>query len=148
MSDPFGGYLDGLDGDRRVVVGQVIEAIRSGIDPGFEESMQHGLPAWAVPMAVYPAGYHCTPSDPVPYMQVASRAKQIVVYSMAMYARADWLAWFEDEYAKLDPGKLKRGKSCLYFTKLDRIPLNLIGRLAGKVTLDEYVEHYRTVDPR
>ena len=147
-SGTFDDYLAGLAEDRRPVVERVVGAIRDGIDPRFEESMQHGLPAWVVPMPVYPGGYHCKPSDPVPYMQVASRAKQIVVYSMAMYARADWLAWFEDEYAKLDLGRLERGKSCLYFKKLDRIPLELIGELAGKVSLYEYVEHYRTFDPR
>jgi len=37
---------------------------------------------------------------------------------------------------------LDMGKSCLRFKKSEEIPYELIGQLAGKMTVEEWIENY------
>ncbi len=147
-ADTVAAYLDALPRERREPVGQTVEAIRAAIDPGFEEIINYGMPSWVVPHSVYPDGYHSSPKLPVPFMSVANQKQHIGVYSMGMYGSRDVLDWFAEQYAALDLGALNRGKGCVRFTKMDQIPYGLIGELAAAVSLEQYLAHYASVDPR
>ena len=104
--------------------------------------MTYGHIGWVVPHEAYPPGYHCNPSDPLPFISVASQKNFIALYHMGMYGDANLLDWFKDAWDRAGIGKLDMGKSCIRFKKIDKIPLKLIGALAAKVTPEQWVQTY------
>lgn len=138
-----GDYLAELDDDRRGVMTALVDAIDAHLPEGFEKEMQYGMPNWVVPLSTFPAGYHCTPDTPLPFLAIASQKQYISIYHMAVYADPELLDWFVAEYEKLDTGrKLNMGKSCIRFRKPEHVPVDLIARLAEKVTPQQWIEHY------
>ena len=111
--------------------------------------MGYGMIGYVIPHSMYPAGYHCNPADPVPFMNLASQKNFIAVYNMGVYSNPKLLKWFTDEYTKAGVGKLDMGKSCIRFKNMDKIPYELIGQLASKITPQQWLEFYeKTFDAR
>jgi hypothetical protein len=75
-------------------------------------------------------------------MNVASQKNYIALYHMSLYADKKLLGWFTEEYAEASKTKLDMGKGCIRFKKPDQIPFKLIGELASKVTVDEWIRLY------
>ena len=109
---------------------------------GVKESMGYGMMGWCVPHSIYPAGYHCNPKDPLPFIGLASQKHFIAVYHMGIYADPKLLKWFKTAHAKASPKKLDIGKSCIRYKKPEDIPFDLIGELASKVTPEQWIECY------
>ena len=107
--------------------------------------MGYGMMGWVVPHSKYPAGYHCNPEDPLPFMSIASQKHFIAVYHMGVYANPALLKWFKAQHAKASPKKLDMGKSCIRYKKPEDIPFELIGELAAKITPDEWIATYEKV---
>ena len=63
---------------------------------------------------------------------------------MGVYADPKLLKWFQDAHAKASPKKLDMGKSCIRYKKPEDIPFDLIGELASKITVEEWIECYET----
>jgi hypothetical protein len=61
-----------------------------------------------------------------------------------MYANKAILDWFVAEYPKHSTAKLDMGKSCIRFKKIDMIPYALIGQLAAKLSMDEWIALYES----
>lgn len=97
---------------------------------------------FVVPHDIYPEGYHCKPADPLPFMNIASQKNHIAVYHMGVYADKDLLEWFQQEYINFAGRKPDMGKSCIRFKNNDDIPYKLIGKLAGKLNVKEWVGIY------
>jgi len=139
-------YYDALPEDRQGPMRQLRKVIGRNIPKGFSETLDYGMPGWSVPRKLYPAGYHCDPKIPLPFLGIASQKNFIAVYHMGIYADAKLLKWFTDAYARLaktrDLGKLDMGKSCIRFKKPEKIPFDLIGELATKMTVKEWVALY------
>ncbi len=135
-------YITELPEERKRVITKLREAMKKNLPKGFEECMGYGMIGYVIPHSMYPAGYHCNPKDPLPFMNLASQKNFVAVYSMVVYANSEILKWFIAEYTKAGVGKLDMGKSCIRFKKMDKIPYDLIGRLAAKVTPEKYVEFY------
>jgi hypothetical protein len=104
--------------------------------------MNYGMIGYVVPHSKYPAGYHCDPKQPLPFMNIASQKNFIAVYHMGVYANPPLLKWFTAAHAKASPKKLDMGKSCLRYKNVDDIPFDLIGELATKITPDEWISIY------
>jgi hypothetical protein len=135
-------YFEELPEDRREAMSKLLKEIRKNIPKGFRESMGYGMMGWAVPHSKYPAGYHCDPTQPLPFMSIASQKNFIAVYHMGIYADPKLLNWFVTEYRNSVPGKLDMGKSCIRFKKPEQIPFKLIGELASKITPDDWIKSY------
>jgi hypothetical protein len=99
---------------------------------------------YVVPHSVYPAGYHCDPKLPLPFMSIASQKNFIALYHMGIYADQNLLDWFVGEYSKIIKTKIDMGKSCIRFKKPEQIPYELIGELTKKMTSKEWIELYET----
>ena len=104
--------------------------------------MGYGMLGFAVPHSKYPAGYHCNPKDPLPFMGIASQKNFIAVYHMGVYASPELLKWFTTAHAKASPKKLDMGKSCIRYKKPEDIPFELIGELTAKMSADEWISLY------
>ena len=135
-------YIASLPDDRRAALSAIRDVVNKNIDPGFKEGMGYGMMGWVVPHSLYPAGYHCDPKQPLSYMGVASQKNHISIYSMCLYSDSALLDWFRAQWPKHSTKKLDMGKSCMRFKKLDDVPLDLIGELAGKFTPQQWIEMY------
>lgn len=135
-------YIKSLPADRKAAVSELRKVIRKNLPKGFAEVMAYGMLGYVVPHSLYPAGYHCDPKQPLPFLCVASQKNFVAVYSMGMYADKTLFKWFTTEYPKHSKTKPDMGKSCLRYKKMDQIPYKLIGELAGKITPKEWIEMY------
>lgn len=137
-------YIAELPEDRRKAISELRKVIKKNLPKGFKEEMGYGMMGWSVPHSIYPAGYHCNPKDPLPFMGIASQKNSINLYHMGIYADPKLLKWFQEAHAKASPKKLDMGKSCIRYKKAEDIPYKLIGELAAKITVEEWIEKYET----
>lgn len=135
-------YISKLPDERKEAITRLREEINNNIGKGYKEEMIYGMIGWVVPHSIYPDGYHCTPTDPLPFMNIASQKNHIAVYHMGIYADEKTLNWFKDEYQKVAKVKLNMGKSCIRFRKPEHIPYELIGKLAGKMDHQHWIDIY------
>jgi uncharacterized protein YdhG (YjbR/CyaY superfamily) len=135
-------YLNELAEDRRKAVRELRNAIMKNLPKGFSEVMSYGMLGYVIPHSVYPDGYHCDPKLPLPFMGVASQKDSVNFYHMGLYADEKLMDWFIREYAKQTTAKLDMGKSCVRFKKLDQIPYTLMGELASKINVQQWIDLY------
>jgi Domain of unknown function (DU1801) len=137
-------YIKELPADRKEAMIKLRETIVKNIPKGFKEMMGYGMMGYAVPHEIYPAGYHCNPKDPLPFVGMASQKHFIAFYHMGIYAMPELLKWFVTEYPKHSSARLDMGKSCVRFKKPEHIPYKLIGQLMKKVSVKEWINTYET----
>ncbi len=118
--------------------------IVKNLPKGFKAGISYGGLGYVVPHTLYPAGYHCKPSEPLPFAGIASQKDSINFYHMGIYSDPKLLKWFVDEYPKHCKQKLDMGKSCIRFRKFEEIPYKLIGELMKKISVKEWIERYET----
>lgn len=106
--------------------------------------MSCGMIGYVVPHALYPNGYHCDPSQPLPFMCLASQKNYVALYHLGLYADLDLLSWFTGAYSRHSKARLAMGKSCIRFKKPDQIPFGLIGELASRITPPQWIAIYET----
>lgn len=135
-------YMSELPEDRKTSMQQLRDVIHKNLPDGFKEIMNYGMIGYVVPHSIYPAGYHCDPKLPLPFMGLASQKNSINFYHMGVYANPKLLEWFAGEYPKYGKTKLDMGKSCMRFKKPEQIPFELIGRLVAKMTTADWIATY------
>ena len=137
-------YLNNVPDERKSAFRKLYEAVSHHLPPGFQEELSYGMIGWNIPLETYHAGYHCTPNTPLPFINLASQKNFIALYHMGIYANPELLEWFTNEYPKYCNHKLDMGKGCIRFKKMDQIPFDLIAELAGKTTVEDWIECYET----
>ena len=137
-------YIAELPEDRKKAMTELRKVVNKNLPKGYKEGMGYGMMGWSVPHSLYPPGYHCTPELPLPFMGIASQKNFIAVYHMGVYADPQLLKWFTAAHAKASPKKLDMGKSCMRYKKPEDIPYKLIGELASKITVDDWIEKYES----
>ena len=137
-------YINSLPEERKIYIEKLRSVILKNLPKGFEEGMNYGMMGYYVPHAIYPKGYHCKPSDPLPFMGFASQKNTINFYHMGIYANKDLYDWFVAEYPKYSTRKLDMGKSCIRFKKFDEIPFDLIGELVTKISVEDWIATYES----
>jgi hypothetical protein len=140
-------YLKELPGDRRPIIESVRKTILKNLGKGYAEVMQYGMIGYCVPHSMYPAGYHCDPKQPLPFVCLASQKNHIAVYMMCLYGDPALNKWFTAEWAKsVKAGRAKKldmGKSCIRFKRLEDVDLELIGEAIHRVPVMEYIAFYK-----
>ena len=135
-------YLATIPEDRLELFNKIRNAIKKTIPKGFEECISYGMIGYVVPHSIYPNGYHCDPKLPLPFITLASQKNSINLYHMGIYMNPELLNWFVDSYAQQVTRKLDMGKSCIRFKPQHEIPLDLIGELCSKLTVDGWISIY------
>lgn len=141
-------YLFNLPENRKDVMHKLRNTIKDNIPEGFKEEISYGMLGFVVPHLIYPKGYHCDPKLPLPFISLASQKNFIALYHMGIYADNRLLEWFVAEYPKHCKTKLDMGKSCIRFKKMDNIPFDLIGELAKRVSVADWITKYEIVFKR
>ena len=135
-------YLEQLPEERKGPVAELRKVILKNLPKGFSEEMSYGMIGYVVPHSKYPAGYHCDPKLPLPFLSIASQKNFVAVYHMGIYGDPTLLKWITDEYGKQVKTKLDMGKGCIRFKKPEQIPYELIGELAAKITPEKWIGIY------
>ncbi len=135
-------YIDQLPEDRKKPFSRLRSVILENLPEGYQECISYKMPSFAVPHSVYPAGYHCKPEEPLPFLSIGSQKNFIGYYHMGIYSIPELLDWFQTEWADRNLGKLDMGKSCIRLNKMDQIPYDLLGELASKVSVEEWIAIY------
>ncbi|MBK9106828.1 MAG: DUF1801 domain-containing protein [Saprospiraceae bacterium] len=136
--------LTSLPDERIEAFNKLHDVILKNLPKGFEAAISYGGLGYVVPHKIYPGGYHCKPSEPLPFAGLASQKNSINFYHMGIYADPKLLNWFVTEYPKHSKQKLDMGKSCIRFKKFDEIPYKLIGDLMQKVSVEQWIQIYET----
>ena len=140
--DSIKDYINSLASDRKTTITQLINVIEQNIPKGFEKVMNYGMPSFVIPHSIYPNGYHCDTTLPLPFIGVSNQKSSISLHHMGLYADPELLNWFKSEYPKHSNTKLDMGKSCIRFKKFNEIPYELIGILSNKMTVKNWIDIY------
>ncbi|NML55888.1 DUF1801 domain-containing protein [Chryseobacterium cheonjiense] len=135
-------YLSKIPEERQEVFRKLFDTINDNLPEGFSQGSSYGMIGWGVPLTIYPAGYHCAPGTPLPFISIASQKNFIAFYHMGMYAKPDLLDWFVNEFPKYSKRKLDMGKSCVRFKKMDDIPFELLAEISKKMTVQDWIDCY------
>ena len=137
-------YLASLPQDRREVISAVRELILRNLPEGYQETINWGMLSYEVPLETYPDTYN---KKPLSYVGLAAQKNYNSLYLMSVYQDpADY-----QELIKAFDGmgvKPNMGKSCIRFKKLDQIPLEIIGRLIAKTSVQDFVETAKSLQKR
>ncbi len=135
-------YLKELPTDRRAPIEAVRKVVRAYVDGDIEEGMQYGAIGYYLPHRVFPAGYHCDPSEPLPYLGIASQKQYMAVYLFCSYmSGSSEEEWIRQAYAKARR-PLDMGKACLRFKSLASLDLDILAEAIRRVPSKTFVERY------
>lgn len=137
--------LANIPEERKEAFYKLHQTIVDHLPAGFEPGISYGGLGYVVPHRLYPAGYHCKPTEPLPFAGMASQKNSINFYHMGIYSDPDLMDWFLAEYPKHSSQKLDMGKSCIRFKKPEHIPYQLMGQLMEKMTAEQWIALYERI---
>jgi uncharacterized protein YdhG (YjbR/CyaY superfamily) len=137
-------YIESIPEDRKIAMKKLRSTILENLPEGFQESISYGMIGYCIPHSIYKKGYHVNPELPLPFIHIASQKNYIALYHFGIYGDPQLMAWFTSEYPKHSKAKLDMGKSCIRFKKPDEIPFSLIGELAGKISISDWIRIYES----
>jgi len=136
--------LANIPEDRKEAFQKLHQTILAHLPSGFEAGISYGGLGYVIPHSLYPAGYHCKPTEPLPFAGLASQKNSINFYHMGIYSDPQLMDWFLAEYPKHCSQKLDMGKSCIRFKKPEHIPYTLLGKLMQKMTAQDWIDLYES----
>jgi hypothetical protein len=134
-------YLASLPAHRRKELNAVRKVIRKHLPQGYVECMGYGMMGYAVPLKLYPPGYHCKPNTPLPYAGLAAQKNAYSLYLVSVYSDKGTDTWFRKAF-KASGKRLDMGKSCIRFKKADDLPLDLIGKAVARYSVPDFIKLY------
>ncbi len=129
-------YLESLPSDRQGAISTVRETILQHLPEGYEEAMNWGMICYQVPLAKFSKTYN---GQPLMLAALASQKRHMAVYLTGIYMDEETRVNFEERYRETGK-KLNAGKSCVRFTKLSNLPIELIGEVIARFPVDEFIE--------
>ena len=137
--------LANIPEERKEAFTKLHQTIVDNLPKGFEPGISYGGLGYVIPHSLYPAGYHCKPSEPLPFAGLASQKNSINFYHMGIYSDPALMDWFVAEYPKHCSQKLDMGKSCIRFKKPEHIPYELMAQLMQKMTAEQWIALYERI---
>jgi hypothetical protein len=131
-------YLASLPEPRRTSIAAVRDVVNAHLPEGYEERMDWGMISWVVPLEDYPDTYN---RKPLCYASLASQKQHMAIYLMGLYTDGPEAQWFRDQYAERGM-RLDMGKSCVRFTSLDDVPLDVLGEAIARIPVGEFIARY------
>ncbi|MDA0264813.1 MAG: DUF1801 domain-containing protein [Chloroflexi bacterium] len=135
-----GGYLQQLQDDRRETISVVRDAILENLPVGYEETFQHGMISYIIPLSTYPKTYN---GSPLVFAALASQKSYMTVYLMNIYGSESEKEWFVERF-KATGKKLDMGRSCVRFKNLDDLPIDLIGEAVSRTPVSAFIQLYES----
>lgn len=134
-------YLNDVPKDRREIISTIRSKILKNLPIGYVESMNWGMISYEIPLETYPNTYN---NQPLGIAAIASQKNYISIYLMGCYMVPEQQRTLLMAFKKMGV-KPNMGKSCIRFTKLDKIPLDTIIGLIQNFSVEEYIKRYELV---
>ena len=131
-------YLESLPMERRAIIESVRDVMLENMPEGIVEVMNWGMISYEIPLSTYPKTYN---KKPLLYGALAAQKSHYAVYLSNLYMDEGRMDRLLSEYDRMGI-KPNIGKSCVRFTKLEKLPLEVIGEMVGSMTLEDFVTLY------
>ena len=128
-------YLNSLPDDRKKAISAVRKVILKNLPKGIEEVMNWGMISYQIPFSIYPVTYN---KQPLMFAALGSQKNYMVLHLLCIYMGEGLRAKFEADY-KAAGKKLDAGQGCIRFKKLEDLPLDLIGKMIGSITVNKFI---------
>jgi hypothetical protein len=132
-------YLASLPADRRATIEALRTVINANLDRDYEEGIQYGMLGYYVPHRIHPAGYHCDPSQPLPFAGLAAQKNYTSLYLMSVYSEHGDRDWFKKAWARTGK-KLDMGKSCIRFQNIDDVALDVVAEAIRRMPAKRWID--------
>ena len=137
-------YLTEMPDDRREDIKNVRKTILANLPEGYEEALNWGMITYQVPLEIYPDTYN---KKPLMYAALANQKNHMAVYLTGIYMDEDLYQNFEENYRNTGK-RYDVGKSCVRFRKLEDLPLELIGKSIGAISMEDFIERTKGLSAR
>ena len=137
-------YLAEIPPERRSAIEKVRQTILDNLPDGYEEALNWGMITYQVPLEVYPDTYN---KKPLMYAALANQKNHMAVYLTGIYMDEDLYQDFEEKYRNTGK-RYDVGKSCVRFRKLEDLPLELIGKSIGAISIEDFIERTKGLSAR
>ncbi len=134
-------YLKELPDDHQEAITEIRNLILDNLPNGYVESMNWGMISYEIPLEIYPDTYN---KQPLGVVAIASQKNHMAIYMMGCYMVPNQQEKLLKAYKEMGV-KPNMGKSCIRFTKLEKIPLDTIVELIRDFPVDEYIKQYESV---
>ena len=134
-------YLKELPDDHQEAITEIRNLILDNLPNGYVESMSWGMISYEIPLEIYPDTYN---KQPLGVVAIASQKNHMAIYMMGCYMVPNQQEKLLKAYKEMGV-KPNMGKSCIRFTKLEKIPLDTIVELIRDFPVDEYIKQYESV---
>lgn len=131
-------YLAALPVERRTALASVRTVILDHLPEGYQETVQHGMIGYVVPLERYSPTYN---GQPLVYAALASQKNYMSLYLMNIYGDTEVEQWFVERY-RASGKKLDKGKSCVRFKSLSDLPLSLVGEAITRTSVAQFIDLY------
>ena len=134
-------YIASLPSERAAVIRALRKIILENLPKGYEETMNWGMISYEIPLKTYPITYN---KKPLSYVALAAQKNNYSLHLMGLYWDEERDKAFVAAFKKAGK-KLDRGKGCIRFKKMEDLPLDVIGKTIGQISVKEYIRHYEDV---
>jgi hypothetical protein len=94
-------YIANTPPERQKVLTKLRDILRETLVPlGYDECINYGMIGYVVPFSLYPSGYHCDTSLPLPFVALANQKSGIHLYHLGIYAHLPLLEWWQNAYTE------------------------------------------------
>lgn len=139
-------WLAALSPERRASAEVLLATVRKHLPTGYAEGMASGMVAWHVPLSRYPAGYHCTPGQPLPFVSLAATKAGFALHLFALYCAPRQREAFVRAW-KATGQRLDMGAACVRVRDAGEVPLEVLGRALAALPVDTFVAAYEALLP-
>jgi hypothetical protein len=137
-------YIEALPEDRKAAISAVRSVILANLPAGYEETVQHGMLSYVIPLAAYPVTYN---KMPLLFAGLASQKNYMTVHLMNIYGNPADEEWFVQRYTATGK-KLNMGKSCVLFKTIDDLLIDLIGEAVARTPVESCIQLYESARKR
>jgi hypothetical protein len=143
-ADSVEEYIAKISENRQAPFEEVRQLILENLPEGYVESTNWGMIAYEVPLEIEPDTYN---GEPLMFCALAAQKRHLSLYMMSVYQDEKKRQVLLDAFEEMGV-KPSMGKSCLRFTRTNRIPMAAIGRLIASSPMPEFVKGCsRATDP-
>lgn len=139
-------WLAALPEPRRASAEVLLATVRKHLPKGYAEGMASGMVAWHVPLSRYPAGYHCTPGQPLPFVSLAATKAGFALHLFALYCAPRQREAFVRAW-KASGQRLDMGAACVRVREAAEVPLEVLGAALAALPVDTFVAAYEALVP-
>ncbi len=143
MENSITSFIASLSADKQQPMQNLYDLLSAHLPAGFSISCDGKMIHATVPHNIFPAGYHCNPKQPLPFISIAAQKNFIAIYHMGLYAMPNELNWFTQEWPKHVKTKLDMGKSCIRIKNLADIPYKLLAELLKRISVQTWINVYQ-----